>query len=139
MTDDPSDQDIRVEIMRLARMIRITRARNDITDAQFAVLRQLDKVGVLSPSALAAFERVSRPAMNRTLNTLETGGLISRSASEKDVRHIEVSITERGREVIVKTLALRTAWFSERMAELTAADQRVIRRAAQVMRKMSSP
>jgi len=130
-----SVEELRITLMRLSRMIRINRADDHITDTQLGVLFQLEK-GDRAPSALAEHERVTPPSINRTLNILEEAGLVKRYPDADDARKVIVRITQAGRKVATDTRRLRGEWFSDRFAALSAAEQRALVDAAEVMRKL---
>ena len=50
--------------------------------------------------------------MNRTLNGLETAGLVARHPADDDARRVRVTLTPAGLALIAETRALRSAWFS---------------------------
>ena len=67
--------DLRIATFRLARRMRTQRAVDSMSDGQFAVLAGLFIHGPHTLSELADRERVSAPAMNRTVNCLQDVGL----------------------------------------------------------------
>lgn len=79
---DP-DEELRVLIQKLARRIRNERGGEGITDSQLGVLWLLTSEGRSTPGQLADRERVSAPAMNRTINALESAGLVARRARDE--------------------------------------------------------
>ena len=75
--------------------------------------------------------------MNRTLNGLERAGLIARTPAGDDARRVRVAITAAGLAQIAETRARRTAWFSQRLAELTPGERRALEAAAPVLRRLA--
>ncbi len=136
MADARGDEELRILIQRLARRIRNNRANDDLGDSQLGVLFQLEDAD-RSPSELAAHERVSPPSINRTLNGLEKAGLVVRHPDDDDARRVRVSITPAGRAQIAETRALRTAWFSQRMADLTPGERRALEAVTPILRRWS--
>jgi DNA-binding MarR family transcriptional regulator len=130
------DDELRVLIQRVARRIRNNRGDAALSDSQLGVLFHLE-IDDHSPTELAAQERVSPPSMNRTLNGLEHAGLVQRSPSDDDARRVRVSITEAGLAQIAETRALRTAWFSQRLAELSPDERRTLQAAAPLLRRLA--
>jgi len=130
------DDELRMLLQRVARRIRNNRADGAMSDTQLGVLFRVEQAPA-SPGALAERERVSPPSMNRTLNALEKAGLVTRSPDPDDARRVVVSITPAGRALITETRRLRTAWFSQRLAELTPAERAVFERLAPVLRRWS--
>ncbi|MEO8095050.1 MAG: MarR family transcriptional regulator [Pseudolysinimonas sp.] len=131
-----NDDELRVLIQKVARRIRNNRADTDLSDSQLGVLFSLEEADH-SPSELAAHERVTPPSMNRTLNGLERAGLVARQPSAGDARRVRVTITAAGLAQIAETRALRTAWFSQRLAELTPDERKALEAAGQVLRKLA--
>jgi DNA-binding MarR family transcriptional regulator len=128
--------ELRVLIQKVARRIRNNRSDDALGDSQLGVLFFLGE-GDHSPSELAAHERVSPPSMNRTLNGLEQAGLVARHPSVDDARRVRVTITAAGLAHIAETRALRTAWFSQRIAELSPDDRRALEAAMPVLRRLA--
>jgi DNA-binding MarR family transcriptional regulator len=131
-----NDEDLRLVIQKVARRIRGNRASDDLSDSHLGVLFFLEDSDH-SPSELAAHERVTPPSMNRTLNGLELAGLVSRHPADDDARRVRVSITAAGRAQITGTRALRTAWFSQQLAALTADERRALEAATPILRRLA--
>jgi DNA-binding MarR family transcriptional regulator len=131
-----NDEELRILIQKVARRIRNNRASDDLGDSQLGVLFRLED-GDQSPGELAAHERVTPPSMNRTLNGLERAGLVARHPAEDDARRVRVSLTPAGRAQIAETRALRTAWFSQRLADLTADERRALEAVTPILRRLS--
>lgn len=131
-----NDEELRLLIQKVARRIRSNRASDDLSDSQLGVLFQLEDADH-SPTELAAHERVTPPSMNRTLNGLERAGLITRTPDDGDARRVRVSITPAGRDQIQTTRALRTAWFSQRLADLTPDERRALEAVTPILRRLS--
>jgi DNA-binding MarR family transcriptional regulator len=130
------DDELRVLIQRVARRIRNNRADDDLSDSQLGVLFHLE-IDDHSPTELAAQERVSPPSMNRTLNGLERAGLVARTPADGDARRVRVRITPAGLTQIAETRALRTAWFSRQLADLTPDERRALEAVTPVLRRLA--
>jgi DNA-binding MarR family transcriptional regulator len=136
MSDAGGDDDLRLLIQKVARRIRNNRASADFSDSQLGVLFQLEQADH-SPGELAAHERVTPPSMNRTLNGLEKAGLVARHPADDDARRVRVSITPAGLAQIAETRALRTAWFSQRLADLTPEERRALEAVTPILRRLA--
>lgn len=136
MMGDAADEELRILIQKVARRIRNNRASDDLSDTQIGVLSFLADAAH-SPSELAAHERVTPPSMNRTLNGLEQAGLVERTPSADDARRVQVTITAAGLTQIGETRALRTAWFSQRLADLSPDERRALEAATPVLRRLA--
>jgi len=129
--------ELRLVVQKLARRIRANRPDQGITDAQLAVLFLLDREGELTPGRIAENEHVTPPSINRTLGGLEEAGWIRRRPDPGDARRVLVSMTDAGTALVGETRRLRTAWFTQRLAELSADDRRALEGAASVLRKLA--
>lgn len=135
--DASDDEELRLLIQKAARRIRSNRSDGGLSDSQLGVLFQLESRGDRSPGQLAEHERVTAPSMNRTLNGLETAGLVSRRPADDDARRVRVTLTAAGIAAISETRALRSAWFSRQLAELTDADRRALEAAVPALRRIA--
>lgn len=131
------DDELRIMLQRIARRIRVNRADGDVGDSQLSVLFHLDVRGPLTPSQLAALEHVTPPSMNRTVNGLEESGLISRERDVDDARKVLVTLTPEASAVITETRRLRSVWFSDELANLTAAERAALDDALPALRKLA--
>ena len=130
--------DLRIATFRLARRMRTQRAVDSMSDGQFAVLAALFVHGPHTLGELADRERVSAPAMNRTVNCLQDGGYLERSADENDGRKVVISLTPDGRAVVDETARRRDAWVESALEELSAAERKTLTRAAEIMQRMAA-
>ena len=128
--------DLRIATFRLARRMRTQRAVDSMSDGQFAVLAGLFIHGAHTLTELADRERVSAPAMNRTVNCLQDAGYISRSADENDGRKVVIDLTDEGRAVVDETARRRDAWVEEALAEIEPAEREILAQAATIMQRM---
>ena len=131
------DDELRIMLQRIARRIRVNRADGDVGDSQLSVLFHLDVRGPLTPSQLAALEHVTPPSMNRTVNGLEEAGLISRERDADDARKVLVTLTPEASAVITETRRLRSVWFSDELANLSAEERAALDDALPALRKLA--
>ena len=128
--------DLRIATFRLARRMRTQRAVDSMSDGQFAVLAGLFVHGPHTLTELADRERVSSPAMNRTVNCLQDAGYVSRSADESDGRKVVIALTDDGRAVVDETARRRDAWVEEALAEIDPDEREILAQAAAIMQRM---
>jgi DNA-binding MarR family transcriptional regulator len=128
--------DLRIATFRLARRMRTQRAVDSMSDGQFAVLAGLFIHGAHTLTELADRERVSSPAMNRTVNCLQDAGYVSRTADENDGRKVVIDLTDLGRAVVDETARRRDAWVEEALAEITPGERATLAAAAAIMQRM---
>jgi len=131
------DDDLRLVIQQIARRIRFHRGDEALSDSQLSVLFHLEVAGPLTPSELAARNRVSPPSINRTLNDLETAGLVTRAKSDDDARKVIIEPTPAAEALLAETRRLRTAWFSQRLAALDPAERDALIGVLPVLRKLA--
>jgi DNA-binding MarR family transcriptional regulator len=106
-----------------------------ITVEQFHVLRYV-RGGMESMSELASAKNISLPAISQAVDVLVQKGLVKRSHSKEDRRHVQLSLTHEG-EALLDALFRRTkSWMSERMACMTADELETIARAMGSLKKM---
>src|ERR1700755_3303196 len=86
---------LRPVLTRLARRMRQA-ASGDLSPSQSAALNTIDCHGPLTPSEVAARERIQRPTATRVLARLEEAGLIARTHDPADRRSSLVSTTPAG-------------------------------------------
>ncbi|HEX5729041.1 MarR family winged helix-turn-helix transcriptional regulator [Microbacterium sp.] len=128
--------DLRIATFRLARRMRTQRAVDSMSDGQFAVLAGLSVHGPHTLGELADRERVSAPAMNRTVNCLQDSGYVSRSADEHDGRKVVIDLTDDGRAVVEETARRRDAWVEGALAEIEPDERAILAQAAAIMQRM---
>lgn len=71
-------------------------SRHGVTRLQWCVLRGVGLEGVSSPSQLADYICIARPAVSRLLKSMEEQGLVKRNGLDDDKRFTEVALTELG-------------------------------------------
>ncbi|RFA11913.1 MarR family transcriptional regulator [Subtercola boreus] len=128
---------LRPALLRVSRRLRAEKADNELSDSQSAILGYLWKNGPSTPGALAAFERVTPPSMNRTINAVVDAGYAERTPSAHDGRKVMVSLTEQGGALVRETRRRRDAWLNLRLAELSPDDRSTLARAATVLRELA--
>lgn len=127
---------IRTSVLRLGRRLRLER-EGEVTATQLGVLGLLSREGPITVGDIANHERVKPPSATRIVTLLEDAGLVARSASDDDGRQVIVSLTEAGLKVLVETRRRRDAWLREHLADLSAADRRVLEQAAPLLDRLA--
>src|SRR5258707_15424833 len=84
----------------LSRRLRATRIEPGVSLTSLSVLGRLHRSGDMTPSALAAQERVLPQSLTRILAALEGKGLIERQSDPADRRQVLVRITVEGRMIL---------------------------------------
>ena len=134
----PTDsQKLAQSVARLSRRLRQER-HSDLTATQLSVLGTIRTKGPLTPSAIAAHERVQPPSMTRTVNHLVDAGLATRVQHPDDGRQVLITISDKGEDVLDEERARRDQWLARRLAELTTADRRLLRDATALLDKLAT-
>ena len=137
-TDAGLAAELRVGVMRLRRRLALERhPENDLSLGQMAVLGLLLRRGVLTIGELARLERVQPPSMTRTVSCLEELDTVVRNRHETDGRVVIVSLTKRGREVVLADRKRRDAWLAVQLRQLTPDEREALRRAAPLLDRLS--
>jgi len=137
-TDAGLAAELRLSVMRLRRRLANERhPDNELSLGAMAVLGCLYRHGELSVGELASQERVQPPSMTRTVNCLEDGGYVARRPHDTDRRQVVVVLSDLGRETVLADRARRDAWLARKLADLTAEERAVLRRAAPILDRLS--
>jgi len=123
--------------MRLARRLRAERGDHGLTLTQLACLATLHRHGEMTPSDLAAHEKVQPPSMTRTVNGLAERGLVQRTPDPNDGRQVVVSLTEAGADLLATDRAQREQWLTQRLADLSADERETLARAAVILDRLA--
>src|SRR6185436_2242690 len=83
---------LRLVVARTARRLR-QEASADLSPSLISALASIDRHGPLTPSELAAHERVQRPTATRVLARLEEAELIERASDPADRRSSLISVS----------------------------------------------
>ncbi len=126
-----------VSVMRLARRLRGERAGHALTLTQVSALATLAREGPLSPSELAAHEQVQPPSMTRVLAALEERGLIGRTRHASDGRQHVVTLTKNAHDLLREDRRRREAWLAQRLAQLSAEERDMLRRAVPIIDRIT--
>jgi DNA-binding MarR family transcriptional regulator len=126
---------LRMAIVRTSRRLRqeAAGAAGQLTPTAGAALATVERHGPLTPSELAAIERVKRPTATRTLRMLGDAGLIERAPDPEDGRSALVSVTAEGRERLRRLRGRKNAYLARRMRELPGDDVATLARAAEIL------
>ena len=126
---------LRLTIARTARRLR-QEAGSDLSPSMTAALATIERHGPMTPSELAARERIQRPTATRVLTRLEEMGLIARTPDPQDRRSSLVSVTSAASEILAELRTRKTAFLAERLERLDAEDRAALERAADILERM---
>jgi DNA-binding MarR family transcriptional regulator len=135
----PSSSDLptrlRLGIARTARRLR-QEAGVDLSPSLSAALSTVAAHGPLTPSELAARERVQRPTATRILARLEAPGLVMRTTDPADRRSSLVSITADGQALLDELRNRKDAYLARRLRTLSAEERATLRRATEILERL---
>jgi DNA-binding MarR family transcriptional regulator len=126
---------LRLTIVRTARRLR-QEAGSDLSPSMTAALATIERHGPMTPSELAARERIQRPTATRVLARLEEMGLIQRTPDPQDRRSSLVAATPVASEMLAELRTRKTAFLAERLDRLEPEDRVALERAADILERM---
>ncbi len=126
---------LRLAVTRTARRLR-QEAGTELSPSLTAALATVERHGPLTPSELAACERVQRPTATRIAARLETDGLIARTGDATDGRVTLLTATPAGLALLRKLRTRKNAYLARRLRDLPPEDLAVLERAADVLERM---
>jgi DNA-binding MarR family transcriptional regulator len=126
---------LRLTIVRTARRLR-QEAGTALSPSLTAALSTVEHHGPMTPSEVAARERIQRPTATRVLARLEQAGLVERMRDPADGRSSLLSTTPAGRELLAELRTRKTAFLASRLERLDAADLAVLQRASDILERM---
>ena len=126
---------LRIAVARTARRLR-QESGTGLSPSLTAALATVERHGPLTPTELAARERVRRPSITRIAARLEELGLVARAADPGDRRSSLISVTPAGRELLAASATRKDAFLSQRLDALGAEDRATLERAAELLEGM---
>ena len=111
-------------------------AGSDLSPSLTAALSTVERHGPLTPSELAAKERIQRPTATRVLARLEEEGLIERTADVYDRRSSLVAVTKKGSELLQELRTRKTAFLAARLDDLEPEERATLERAADILERV---
>ena len=123
---------LRLAITRTARRLR-QEAGEALSPSQGAALAVIERHGPLTPTELAARERIQRPTATRVLARLEEAGLVVRAADPADRRSSLVSVSPAGAALLEQLRTRKDAFLSGRLEQLGPDDRATLERAADLL------
>jgi DNA-binding MarR family transcriptional regulator len=126
---------LRPVFARLARRMR-QQASGDLSPTQGAALATIDCHGPLTPSELAARERIQRPTATRVVARLEEAGLVARTADPADRRSSLLATTPAATELLATLRDRKDAYLAQRLERLSPEELAVLDQAAGILERM---
>jgi DNA-binding MarR family transcriptional regulator len=126
---------LRLAIARTARRLR-QEAGTDLSATLTSALATVEQRGPLTPSELAAAERVKRPTATRIVARLEELDLVERTGDPADGRSSLVASSTQGRALLRRLRKRKNAYLARRLRELPAADVEALERATEILERI---
>jgi DNA-binding MarR family transcriptional regulator len=126
---------LRLVVARTARRLR-QEAGADLSPSLTSALASIDRHGPLTPSELAAHERVQRPSATRLLTRLAELGLVERAADPADRRSALISTSAAGRTLLRRLRTRKNHYLAQRLAALEPDELATLDRAAAILERM---
>src|SRR3954452_19577141 len=124
-----------VVIARTARRLR-QESGVDLSPSLTAALGTVERKGPLTPSELAACERIQRPTATRVIARLEEAGLITRAADPTDGRSSLLTITAEGRDLLKQGRTRKDLFLAQRLETLEPDEVATLERAAAILERV---
>ncbi len=134
--DHDSVATLRRGILMLSRRMRYQQAGADMSASEAAVLGQLGK-GPATPGQLARSEHVQPPSMTKIIERLENRAFLRREPDPSDRRQVLLFRTPAGDDYAERTREIRTQWLTDKLAQLSPAEQQLIGAAAEALRRLA--
>jgi DNA-binding MarR family transcriptional regulator len=126
---------LRLVLARTARRLR-QEAGTDLGPSLIAALGTVERRGPLTPSEVAAHERIQRPTATRLIAKLEDQGLIERTAAPGDARSCLLSVTPKGAAALAEIRTRKDAFLAQRLRTLAPEDRATLARAADLLEQL---
>ena len=120
---------------RLARRLRQQTAEG-LSPSQGSALASIEHYGALTPSELAAIERIQRPTATRILAALAEAELVTRKPDASDRRSARLTITRSGAAVLARARQRKTAYLARRLEQLDPDELETLERAAALIERL---
>lgn len=101
------------------------------------VMVWLDEKGEMTPSALAAIEKVRPQTMGQTLDSLDKRRWIKRMPHPNDRRQILISLSPSGHKALLKMRGLRQAWLVDEFTKLNSKDRETLVAAIDILDRIA--
>ena len=129
-------EELRTSIARLSRRLR-AQGSGLLSVTQFAALAALVRHESMTPSELAAHEKVQPPSMTRVVAFLEEQGLVARMPHPTDRRQVVLTATDQGKDLVQAERRAKRAWLDVQLAKLSPQERAILKQAAPILERIS--
>jgi DNA-binding MarR family transcriptional regulator len=136
-----SANQIRRRLADFHRQMRALRDAHGVSASKLSVLGRLQRAGLpLSATQLAQLEKLQPQSLTRIIAELTNDGLIVRRQNESDRRHLDIEISEKGRELLFRDAFRQNQWLAGAMEEkLSPAERAVLALAVEMLERLGGP
>ncbi len=125
--------DVGLAVSRLVRAQLRRDAPGGLTLPQIRALAFVSADPACSPSQLAEYLMLSRPAVTRLIDSLVEHQLVTRRAHPDDRRRLQLAVTGAGRDRLDRYFVRARAIIADRLARLQPDDRAAVRHAMQLV------
>jgi len=104
-----------------------------LSSTQVNTLMRLYHRGPSGVSDIGEFSGVTNPAASQMIDRLVQMGLIQRGESPSDRRFKQITLTEKGEQLVKRGIDARQRWYEDLTCELSADQQKVIAEGLQIL------
>lgn len=123
--------------IHLLRSVRVEDRATGLSAPRLSALSVIVFGGPVTMSALAAAEQVQPPTMTKLVQELMRDGLAEQVSDPDDGRVLRVRATDKGRKLLAEGRRRRVARLAAAVSALSAADQKLLGRAAELIDGLS--
>ncbi len=116
--DDIAENMVRVGLLLRKKLLKFDCETLDISPPHFFILVALNESGALPVSVIGRNAAISKPEMTRFTDKLEALGLVERKPDAEDRRVINLSLTEKGKQVLAEARKLIRENIKVRLSSL---------------------
>jgi DNA-binding MarR family transcriptional regulator len=137
LSPDQVAAEIRGTLAVLYRRIRQTKQIGDLTLPESSVLSRLQHGGPTTAATLAKLEQISPQSIGVTVASLETKGLIQRSADPADGRRVILSLTSAGDATVQARRDARNQQFTHALNALSPEERARLHQAMPLLQRLA--
>ncbi len=136
--DDADIDELRSALARIVRRLRAEKADNQLGETQSSALMLLSREGPRTLGQLSEHARVTPPSMNEAVNSLSAAGYVVRDKDPGDLRKVLIVATPAGLAWAGETSRRRHEWLGRQIDRVPPAEQKILVRAARILRDMAA-
>lgn len=127
---------LRPAILRVSRRLRQEAQKAGLSAQDALLLGHIRKNPGVGISALAEFERTSKPTMSAHIKRLEAEGLLARAGHAADGRRSGLTVTPAGQRKLEAIRRQRNDWLAARLSRLSQAERDLLAAAAEPLLRL---